>query len=580
MALTTIPPSMVNGAFADRATAAAAYIPAAANKIAYLSDIGYVTEFREKLAGETATAALTTNGGSREWLPAKEVTPLHFGAAFDGSTDDLTAWNATIAYIDGLSPAGFPEIFCPAGISRIMGKIALSTQFLKIRGAGMGRATGSTSDIDGGFALLYDGSALSASEGVIDLDDGSTANRGVEISDLSILCQQNGIGIYAVGADMMVIERVYIDQPTTGIYADTCYSSRIADCEIFDPTTGGIDLVENCHCCIISNNRFNNLYPGGVVTTETPSFGLRVASVGNSSAILVENNNFDYYRVARHLDWASDCKGGAIIGNYVECRGDGVTGAALYIQGGSGFIAGNRFSKSNSPTPTLIDYGINFISTAHDWTVTGCYFSGFDTAAIRIANGATNINSFGHELVGGLAHYVNQNAAGSKNSTVMQSGDIVTDSVTTDSVTTETLTIGGEASDSGTFTANLIGAGTTGTNSYTDQTVAYEKIGGVVFLWGRIRLDGTPGALDSTGALSIDLSNLSYTIGTIGGGSIGRFAGLNLAADYSPGISLTSFAGGNTIELLQMRNTNSGAITDAQAGDSLDIQFSANFQVA
>lgn len=58
--------------------------------------------------------------------------------------------------------------------------------------------------------------------------------------------------------------------------------------------------------------------------------------------------------------------------------------------------------------------------------------------------------------------------------------------------------------EEGTFTPNLGGTGAAGTNSYTTQDGNYVRIGDNVFFDIELQLDGTSGALDSTGILFIN----------------------------------------------------------------------------
>jgi hypothetical protein len=204
-------------------------------------------------------------------------------------------------------------------------------------------------------------------------------------------------------------------------------SCTFKDIKFYDPNTGGggIDLKENCHATTISSCAFENKATG----SRNPAYGIRLAVTGQSSAVSIRDCNFDYYRVtSAHFKYMTDCKGFVWDNNYIECRDDGITNAAILISGGGGSITGGRISTGG----TGIDYAINFFGNAHDWHQSGTYFSGFDLAAIRIANGASNINIGSNNLIGGLTHVNDQNVLGAKSSTVVQDGNVITEIVTPD----------------------------------------------------------------------------------------------------------------------------------------------------
>lgn len=326
------------------------------------------------------------------------VNVLDYGAVGDGSTDDTAAIQAAIDAIEATTTRS--SLYLPSGIYKTTAKLEISTRFMQIIGDGMGRAVGSTTNIQGGTAILYAGAALSATEGVITADAGVGTTRGLQVKDLSILCQYNANGLYLDGCDMAEIDNVYIDSPLKGIVLDTsCYSSQIRRCEIYDPQTGGIELIDSNHAVRIENCRFNS----SSATTKTPQYAIKIATTANCSEVGVQGCNFDYYKVTvAHVYLVTQCRGFNFIGNYLECRGDGVTAGAIVLDQGDGvFIAGNRITKTDSPTPTTIDYGIK-INAGDAFTIQANWFSGFpvNKACIYVASGVTNVFTASNRLTG------------------------------------------------------------------------------------------------------------------------------------------------------------------------------------
>lgn len=326
------------------------------------------------------------------------VNVLDYGATGNGTTDDTAAIQAAIDAIEADTTR--PSLYLPSGIYKITAKLVISVRFMQIVGDGIGRAIGSTTNIQGGTAIWYAGAVLSATEGVITADAGLGATRGLQVKNLSILCAFNANGLYLNGCDMAEINNVYIDSPIKGIVLDTsCYSSQIRRCEIYDPQTGGVELIANNHAVRIENCRFNS----SSTTIKTPEFAIKIATTINCSDVGVQGCNFDYYKVTvAHVYLATQCRGFNFIGNYLECRGDGVTAGAIVLEAGDGvFIAGNRITKSDTPTPTTVDYGIK-INAGDAFTVQANWFAGFpvNKACVYVASGVTNVFTASNRLTG------------------------------------------------------------------------------------------------------------------------------------------------------------------------------------
>lgn len=434
------------GEFATVADVEARHIPPVLDSIRtngyYTPGDGGGAQRRRKLAPESDRPGDKTSADGSRWeISEPEINARMFGATGDGTTDDTAALQSAIDFALSFYPAGTPELFIPDGRYRITAPLVSPTDwFLRVRGAGRGRGQGSTASVRGGTAIIYDGPDLPLDEGVFTLGSAAVVNgaRGDRITDLAIYCNGLANGVWGKGINMGAVERVYVDQPKVGIvFADHAYSSSIDDCEVYDPVIGGIDLRSNAHRCLV----FRCSLTGDAGSTKRPSFGMRIAHDGQCSMVSILANNFDMYHVNTHLQWQQDCRGGLIMGNYIEARGDGVTSQTITLAGGSGIIYGNRISKSDNPTATPISYAVNCFGTAHDWDIRGNYFSGFDSAAVRIANGAQNINVGPNELANTPALVVNQNPAGSRQSTVSNAGLVQADEVRAalaDNVTTET----------------------------------------------------------------------------------------------------------------------------------------------
>tara|TARA_R110000772_G_scaffold213821_1_gene324387 strand:+ start:1472 stop:3475 length:2004 start_codon:yes stop_codon:yes gene_type:complete len=87
--------------YSDRDAALAASPAAPVLLIAYIAPDGSVVTFRRDPAG----TALTTNGGTVNWSAVNDVSPLNWGAVFDGTADDTTP---VAAYLDFVGIEGDP----------------------------------------------------------------------------------------------------------------------------------------------------------------------------------------------------------------------------------------------------------------------------------------------------------------------------------------------------------------------------------------------------------------------------------------------------------------------------------------
>ena len=131
-----------------------------------------------------------------------------------------------------------------------------------------------------------------------------------------------------------------------------------------------------------------------------------------------------------------------------------------------------------------------------------------------------------------------------------------------------------DAYSEGTFTPVLTGSTIAGANSYTTQTGNYTVIGNRCFYDIEMRLDGTSGALDSTGNLVITGLPFVKAGGTFTGVYFGFIDGLNLGSD--------NIMGNISGSQVTLKDSASGGVQDfsnADATDSLRLNISGTYQI-
>jgi hypothetical protein len=116
--------------FPNRAAAIDADIPAPIVKISVRAPGGNNIAFRDDSAG----TALSTNGGSRNWSPDGDVTPLHWGG---GGSDRVLNTAALQAAIDFLADGG-GEVFIPVPEYETDGEVVLGNSGVSLVGFGTG----------------------------------------------------------------------------------------------------------------------------------------------------------------------------------------------------------------------------------------------------------------------------------------------------------------------------------------------------------------------------------------------------------------------------------------------------------
>ncbi len=130
----------------------------------------------------------------------------------------------------------------------------------------------------------------------------------------------------------------------------------------------------------------------------------------------------------------------------------------------------------------------------------------------------------------------------------------------------------------GTFTPVLKGETTVGANIYDIQTGHYTVIGNRVFFDITIKLDGSTGALDSTGNLYID--GLPFTAAVNDTAcAISKYAGFNLVSSRKLAAQVEEST--NHVKFLEITSNSSSwtGVLDSEATDSLQIRIAGNYMI-
>lgn len=129
----------------------------------------------------------------------------------------------------------------------------------------------------------------------------------------------------------------------------------------------------------------------------------------------------------------------------------------------------------------------------------------------------------------------------------------------------------------GSWTPTITGSTTTGTNSYTSNTGNYVKIGKLVFVNFVIELDGTSGALDSTGTIRIE--GLPFApIGST------RFVGAvkadNISLSVSGAVMCRNVTSNTYLVLDHQTTTGTSGLAHTEATDSMELRGSIQYEVS
>lgn len=129
--------------------------------------------------------------------------------------------------------------------------------------------------------------------------------------------------------------------------------------------------------------------------------------------------------------------------------------------------------------------------------------------------------------------------------------------------------------ENGTFTPVLYGTTTAGSNSYQSQSGTYVRLSRLVLVEIYLQLDGTAGALDSTGQLRI--SGLPFAVDGWGWGiNIGFVTGISLGSGRQP--TGRGRHGEKAIELRRQDASGSASLNDTEATDSFSIRASMAYE--
>lgn len=327
-----------------------------------VSDLPYAASTGSSLVGHlpagSGATATTVQAKLRESVSVKD-----FGAVGDGVTNDTTSVQNAINYCtaDINNPK---SLFFPAGDYRITtGFSTITCKNFIMHGDGRGVEVFTVGvDNQGASRIVYDGTDSSA----VQIFDISNA-RGVQISQLSILCGGKCNAIRATLSSNLLIEKLGIYQAYTGIYfIESCFSSIIDNVMSYDHKTNHIVFDETAHSTKITNCSFASLSTSSGGTT-TPNSVITMGDTGSMSMVTISGCNFDVHRVPVSI-LAKRVNGLVITGNYFEPRdvtmtrmiqlGDQVSN--IYTQGVD--ISGNKlFGTAFTGDGIRIEkaYGVN-----------------------------------------------------------------------------------------------------------------------------------------------------------------------------------------------------------------------------
>lgn len=258
----------------------------------------------------TGAVATTVQVKLREVVSVKD-----FGAVGNGVVDDTANIQNAINYCTA-DPNNPKSLFFPAGDYRITtGFSTITCKNFRIYGDGRGVEVFTVGvDNQGASRIVYDG-VDSAATWVFDLSNA----RGVQISQLSILCDGRCSAIRATLSSNLLIEKLGIYEAYTGIYfIASCFSSVIDNVMSFDHKTDHIVFDETAHSTKITNCSFASLATSSGGTT-TPNSVITMGNVDPMSMVTISGCNFDVHRVPVSI-LAKRVYGLSITGNYFEPR--------------------------------------------------------------------------------------------------------------------------------------------------------------------------------------------------------------------------------------------------------------------
>jgi hypothetical protein len=351
----------------------------------------------------------------------------------DSSIDDSIGIDLAIAYLASYVDACKPTLEFDSGVYYLNSQINVIQDYVVFKGQGRGHIGQGQNNSMAGTTLRYVGTTLTGTDAVMMIGDEDTADygRGFIMDGFTIQTRRTGMGMNLYGFNRGVIRNVMIDSPTTGVYMHTKgYSSLFEMVEIYDATTGGFDLRDNCH----NTTLFKCKVSSGI--TQTPSYGARFGTTQEFAGASVVECDFQQAVVGAHIIIDGALTNFNFTGNYIESRDD-ATAAVMQINAGTGInISGNYFETFGS----VIDYAIEIASGVDGVYISGNHAEGFQSGFIDQQAGAYNIVAIGN-YSDQLPIVNNGNALGDKKEMSVNQGQMVIDEIATE---TFTLTQGNE----------------------------------------------------------------------------------------------------------------------------------------
>lgn len=476
----------------------------------------------------------------------------HLGVKGDGITDDTSKiWDAieeATADVNNPKPIYFPpgDYLITSLFPQITCKNAI------ISGAGRGVEYFSPVGINnqGATRIIYDGP--DELDGFIfDLYNA----RGVQISGISFLCNKKCSPIRADLSSNLVLDKLGIFEPYTGIkFKTSCFASTIDNVVIYDCIEDYIVFEKSAHATKIWRCSFAS--DGGGITT--PNSVIRMGDTGPMSSISISGNNFDVWRVPVFIH-AKNNYGLDISGNYFEPRDDVLT---RYIQLGdqvaNTYCRGVNISGNKMFGAAIIGEGVR-IEKCYGAGIVGNVFSNM-TNAINCANTGESINKaangifvagnrFGSSITGGgltIDHDYSLNILTSGNSGV---NDYASSNAGPALVNC-----------SSTFTPTVAFGGNSDGVEYTVNTGKYQKLDKRVFFTIRIILSSKGTSIGNATIKGLPFANTGSIVQVIDASYVNGFLGLT-------GAPIAEISTGATeIALHQTTATGRSALTDSHFG--------------
>jgi hypothetical protein len=312
-------------------------------------------------------------GASGCWV--RQVTELglsarFFGAQGDSSTDDTTAVQAAVNYVNSLTSGEL--IYFPSGTYKITTLITVPNK-VRLVGAGMNTTRFNIATGISGFKFLD--------------SPASNVVEGGGIWDCSISLDNAPIGIEIVDTWGVTVERIRFRDggTTTGTLikgSGAAFEIRVKDCRFVNGFTYSIDFQDDVNSSTIEGCDFNmpnnavgiNIADCNHIAIFNNRFEQSGSDQGNKIVLTNSNNNAIY---------------GNTMGNSFTSTGIDILGTSQQNQ-----IFGNRIATDQTPS-----IGIEIAGTADFNSITGNSFllQGPSTAGI-IVNGRTNTSITGNNF--------------------------------------------------------------------------------------------------------------------------------------------------------------------------------------